>query len=416
MTSAAFYFATGSFDYLLLASPQYFLFYAFALIFGDIYAVVAAANVANFILAITGSVYICRHAPPVAKKTRGLIFYTAITLLLAGLAGWSYKHFRTLILPTLSIHEIIRDERGRHDLNFGIDTDLTEYVPFQENNKLVKIESPTLLIDSEYPTIHGAFGLYPLYAAAVEAIYNNANLILAIDHRHWNTRVAVGTSPQAFEALLDENKQNRSDMIFMLRPSEKQLQEAEAKGVELVITSIGYEAFVFFVSVVNPVDGLSLEQIRDIYSKRTTHWDALGGRRERILPFQRPEGSGSQTAMLRVMGGVPMAPPQLEEFRPGMGGIVRDVADYRNYGNAIGFSFRYYVEGLFKHDGVKLLEIDGIAPSIANIQNRSYPLIGELVIISRRDNENPNVQRLTDWFLSSQGQELVRDVGYVPLE
>ena len=78
--------------------------------------------------------------------------------------------------------------------------------------------------------------------------------------------------------------------------------------------------------------------------------------------------------MLRVMGDVPMTPPQQEELRLGMGEIVLGVsklgvADYRNYGNAIGFSFRYYVEGLFKHDGVKLLKIDGVAPTIENIQN-----------------------------------------------
>jgi len=93
---------------------------------------------------------------------------------------------------------------------------------------------------------------------------------------------------------------------------------------------------------------------------------------------------------------------------------VADVADYRNYGNAIGFSFRYYVEGLFKHDGVKLLKINGIAPTIENIQNGTYPEIGELVIIYRKDNTNPNVPKLTEWFLSPQGQQLVRDVGYVP--
>jgi len=203
-------------------------------------------------------------------------------------------------------------------------------------------------------------------------------------------------------------------MIFMAPPSEKQLKRAKDKGIELVITPIGYEALVFFVSTVNPVDGLSLDQIRDIYSKKTTRWNDVGGTHERILPFQRPEGSGSQTAMLRMMGDVPLSPPLRQEFRETMGGIVTDVADYRNYGNAIGFSFRYYVEGLFKHDGVKLLHIDGIAPTIETIQNGTYPLIGELVIIYRADNTNPNVPKLTEWFLSPQGQQLVRDIGYVP--
>lgn len=131
--------------------------------------------------------------------------------------------------------------------------------------------------------------------------------------------------------------------------------------------------------------------------------------------FQRPEGSGSQTMMLKVMGDVPLANPQQEEFQQSMGGIVNRVADYRNYGNSIGFSFRYYVEGMFKHDGVKLLKINGIEPTVENIQSGKYPLIGEMMIITA-GSENPNVQKLTDWFLSPQGQELVEKVGYVPLK
>jgi phosphate transport system substrate-binding protein len=293
---------------------------------------------------------------------------------------------------------------------YGNDTDLTEYIPFSENNKLVKIESPTLIIDSEHPKMHGAFALYPVYAAAVEATYHNTEEMKFEPDRYDGT-VRSGTSPETFDSLID----GESDMIFMLQPSEKQLQKAENRGCGLVITPIGYEAFVFFVSTVNPVDELSLDQIRDIYSKKITRWNELGGKNERILPFQRPEGSGSQTAMLRVMGNMPMAPPLQEEFRILMGAIVADVADYRNYGNAIGFSFRYYVEGLFKHDGVKLLKINGVAPTVENIQNGTYPLIGELVIISRADNTNPNVVKLTEWFLSPQGQQLIRDVGYVPL-
>jgi ABC-type phosphate transport system substrate-binding protein len=62
-----------------------------------------------------------------------------------------------------------------------------------------------------------------------------------------------------------------------------------------------------------------------------------------------------------------------------------------------------------------LLKVDGIAPTVENIQNKSYPLIGELVIISRKDCTNQNVQKLTEWFLSPQRQELIKNVGCVPL-
>jgi len=120
-------------------------------------------------------------------------------------------------------------------------------------------------------------------------------------------------------------------------------------------------------------------------------------------------------AMLRMMAGVPMSPPQQEVRYSCHGTNWVDVADYRNYSNSIGFSYRFYVTGLSNHEGVKLLAINGITPTTENIQNKTYPLIDEIVIVSRTDNTNPNVTKLAEWFLSPQGQELVKDVGYVPL-
>ena len=404
----------------LIGFPQHFIFHAaLAGINGKIGLFVAAAGIVSFVVAVVGTTTISRISPPV-RKLRGILLCSVTTLLLCGLVGSSYRCFQAEVLYPFFGYSPLNNRNlyGSGSLSdSGSDTDLSEYFPFDENNKLVKIESPTLAIASNHPRIHGAFALYPIYAAAVEAIYRNTEHLKFgkygyIYDSYEHVTPMAGTSPQAFESLLAR----KSDMVFMLQPSEKQFQQAKDAGCELVITPIGYEAFVFFVSTVNPVDGLSLNQIRDIYSKKIVRWNSVGGKNERILAFQRPEGSGSQTAMLRVMGDVPIALPLPGEFRKGMGGIVESVADYRNYGNSIGFSFRYYVEGLFKHEGVKLLKIDGVAPTIENIQNDSYPLIGELVIISRADNINPQVQKLTRWFLSPQGQELIKNVGYVPLK
>ena len=416
ISAICFYFAPTLFPAsrwnLMYAFPQYFLPLAFVISFGTMTEALVMSGIVTFFCAVIGTVHVACIATP-TPKWRGLILYSLITVILCSLVSVAHNHFRVEVLlqPGHNDHAAVRDERDRN--LYRSDTDLSEYIPFAENNKLVKIESPTLVIDSEHPKIHGAFALYPVYAAAIEATYRNTEkLQFDPDPQHWNASVVAGTSPQAFTALLN----GTSDMIFMARPSGKQLQEVKDKGVELVITPIGYEAFVFFVSTVNPVDDLTLDQIRDIYSKKITRWNLLGGKNERILPFQRPEGSGSQTAMERLMGNAPMASPLREEYRQLMGGIVASVADYRNYGNALGFSFRYYVESLYKHDGVKLLKVNGIAPTMETIQNGSYPLIGEMVIISRADNTNPNVPKLTAWFLSPQGQGLVRDVGYVPME
>ncbi|GHT44169.1 hypothetical protein FACS189454_00860 [Planctomycetales bacterium] len=408
---------------IVFGIPQYFLLTAFlsiGVIIGVemLETIPLASFAATLIVAVCGTIYVARKAPSAEHQNKGLVILTGISVVLITAICLTYSHFRTEILYDFGLFDygntkLIQDERGRERFS-GDETDLSDYKPFSKNNKLIKIESPTLSIDAEHPRIHGALALYPVYAAAVEAAYH-LNETNEIEDRYF---IRGGTSPDAFDSLFERNYEGRrSDMVFMAKPSEKQLQEAETAGIKLAITPIGYEVFVFFVNKTNPVADLSLEQIRNIYSKKITRWNEVGGKNERIIPFQRPEGSGSQTMMLKVMGDVPLAKPQKEEFQNLMGGIVNRVADYRNYGNSIGFSFRYYVEGMFKHDGVKLLKVNGVAPTTKNIRNGSYPLVGEMVIVTiKNENPNPNVQKLIDWFLSSQGQDLIEKVGYVPMK
>jgi phosphate transport system substrate-binding protein len=98
-----------------------------------------------------------------------------------------------------------------------------------------------------------------------------------------------------------------------------------------------------------------------------------------------------------------------------MGGIINDVAAYRNHHEAIGFSFRYFTEEMFKNGDIKLLSIDGIAPTIENIQNGSYPFLSDFGIITVRPHSE-NTQKLVDFFFSPAGQELIEKTGYVPLK
>ena len=63
---------------------------------------------------------------------------------------------------------------------------------------------------------------------------------------------------------------------------------------------------------------------------------------------------------------------------------------------------------------VKLLEIEGVAPTVENIENGTYPLASYFYAVTRGDADE-NTLRLLDWILSPQGQELVEKSGYTPL-
>jgi len=286
------------------------------------------------------------------------------------------------------------------------EVDLFVYEPFKENEKLARLDSKaSFAIEGELPILDGATALYPLFAAFAEATYPEG---VYEPHRG---PVATTTTPSAYSRLIKGN----ADIIFAAEPSIGQLQDAKEAGVELELTPIGREAFVFFVNSRNKISDLASEDIRGIYSGDIENWKELGGKNDEIRPFQRPEDSGSQTMFIKFMGDTEIEKPETENLESGMGGIIEEVASYRNYKNAIGYTFRFYSTEMVKNDKIKLLSIDGIEPSIENIRSSDYPLASEFYAITA-GSKNPNVEPFLEWILSGEGQKLVEDTGFVPVK
>ena len=201
-------------------------------------------------------------------------------------------------------------------------------------------------------------------------------------------------------------------------PSKQQQLEAAALGEELVLTPIAKEAFVFFVNSANPVDNLTTQQIKDIYNGKTKNWQPLGGDDRRILAFQRPEGSGSQTLLQHIMGDTPIMEPLKEEYIGDMGGIGTQVANYNGEAGALGFSFKFFLTGMLgrKDAPVKMLAIDGVYPTDENIRSGKYPFTTNLYAITLKSNTKPHLQSFLKWMQSPQGQEIAEKVGYVRIK
>jgi phosphate transport system substrate-binding protein len=289
---------------------------------------------------------------------------------------------------------------------------------FQEDYEGVKLAvpktPPSLQIDRDYPKLDGAEALIPVYAAAANAIYRKIETPDDKDNKtdsRWKTVSLSRASPAAYKVLLD----GKADMIFAAAPSEEQKKEAAEKGITYTLTPIGKEAFVFLVNEQNPMTSLSVEQIRDIYSGKINDWKEVGGAPAKIMAFQRNQGSGSQTAMLRLMGETPIRKPLEAESIGSMGGLLRGVADYRNLDSAIGYSFRYYATVMNSVPGIRLLAVNGVAPTTENIRNGTYPFTKDFYIVTARP-LSENAAKLRDWFVSDEGQRFIAETGYVPLK
>ena len=120
--------------------------------------------------------------------------------------------------------------------------------------------------------------------------------------------------------------------------------------------------------------------------------------------------------LIRFMDDTPIMEPPTEMVNTLMSGIIEQVADYRSKAGSIGFSFRYYMEGIIKNPDVKLLSIDGIAPTPENIRNGTYPITTCLYAVTYEGNDNENAAKLLDWILSEEGQYIISETGYTPIK
>ncbi len=300
-----------------------------------------------------------------------------------------------------------------HDITLREYFKYETYTPFTANILAKTLdEEPTLRFTdvNAVPRMDGATALYPVYAAFAQATYPSS--MADMKALEIIEKVGCSTTGYAYRNIVD----GRCDIIFVAGPSEEQEAYAAEKGVELVYTPIGREAFVFFVHPNNPLDSMTLSQIRSIYSGETTKWDQLGVKGlGNIRAYQREEGSGSQTALKRfVMRDTPLMNAETEMVQGGMGDMVEQVSSYKNHRNAIGYSFRFYCTALMKGFDVKLLAINGVEPTVENIENGTYPLASSFYAVTRSDADD-NTLALLDWICGPQGQELVEKSGYTPI-
>ncbi len=329
------------------------------------------------------------------KKKFILLFCSLLPLLM--FFGIGYANVLERVerkIPTVSIDE--------HEI-------LEQYSPNKAESLVATLdEESTLQLKDNLPRMDGATALYPVYAAFAKAVYPRKS----IGSPYANSgHVICSTTSSAYEKII----QGDADIIFVAAPSQEQEEAAKRAGVTLNFTPIGKEAFVFFVNSKNPIENLSVEQIQGIYSGSITEWESLGVKHfGSIRPFQREEGSGSQSALQRMMGNIPIREPEMREIVYLMTGIMMEVADYKNYKNSIGYSFRFFSTEMVKNGKIKLLSLNGVYPSKESIADGSYPVASEFYAVTRSDADE-NTKALLAWIQGPQGQELVEKTGYNPL-
>ncbi len=281
-----------------------------------------------------------------------------------------------------------------------------------ENKKEdVQVSEEPLFTKENYPKVDASLATQPL---------TNAFIKNFVDKNYDVNSIKYTNTHPAYVDLIN----GKTDLIVVTEPSKEELELAKEKNVELEVIPVVKEGFVFYVNSKNKVDSLSLDQIRDIYSGKITNWSEVGGNDEKIVAYQRPENSGSQTGMLSlVMKDLKIMEAKKEDLIETMEEIINLVSNYDNEKQAIGYSYYYYATTMYNDideavaNGIKLLGIDGVKPNNDTIADGTYPLNTAYYIVIRKDEEeNSNTRKLVDAMLSDRGQMVAKEAGYVPVK
>ena len=265
-----------------------------------------------------------------------------------------------------------------------------------------KISTEPLYTDENYPKVDGSTATAPL-AEAFEANFKGKK-IDEVNVEHSKTH-------KAYEKLINKEL----DLILVTSPSEDEEKLAKKANVELEVTKVVNEGFVFFLNKNNPVNSLTVEQIQKIYSGEITNWKEVDGNDEEIIAYQRPKNSGSQTGMLDlVMKDKKIKEAPKEDIAMSMSDIIDAVSNYDNKESAIGYSYYYYANTMYLSDEIKLLKVDGVEPNNDTIKNGEYPILTAYYIVNRKDDMSSEAESLKENMLSTRGQKVAEEAGYVP--
>lgn len=305
---------------------------------------------------------------------------------------------------------------------------------------------PLNLITKKYPRVDGSTSTKPLEDIIVCHIYRIScswEFSNRIEERHIDMtalswvlsayiEVPVGMLPQtehngthqAYENLIN----GKTDFILVARlPSEDELSDAKASGVKLDAQPVALDAFVMLAHADNPVNTISVEQIRGVYSGKIINWLQLGGVDFPVHAYQREENSGSQELLKSlVMGDIPtiVAPEMIVTTMSGPFNVINGDLGASNVGfseqgdpNGLGYSVYYYTWFIMGPlQNVKILAVDGVRPTSQTIANRTYPLIADVYVVIRAGEPADSTSvLLRDWLLTKDGQSVVEENGYIPI-
>lgn len=198
------------------------------------------------------------------------------------------------------------------------------------------------------------------------------------------------------------------DVAIMSRPmKDSEFKAAAEKGIQPVAHVAALDGLPILVHPSNPVQDLTVEQVRKIFLGEISNWKELGGPDKTIVTISRDTNSGTYETFAKLV----MAKQKIHENCEyvGSNGAIRQRV--QSTPSAVGYAGLGFVDKT-----VKALKINGIYPSPETVQTGEYPVARPLFMYT---NKYPKLGSTLYQFmtihLTEDGQEMVEEIGFVPV-
>jgi phosphate transport system substrate-binding protein len=223
-----------------------------------------------------------------------------------------------------------------------------------------------------------------------------------------NIQVTGGGSGVGIAALIN----GTTDIAEASRPMKdaEKSQLQQKRGVPTFELPVALDGLAIYVHEKNPLQELSLEQLKKIYTGAVKNWKDVGGNDERIILYGRENSSGTYAYFKEhVLENADYYPTT--QTLPGTAAVINAVSkDLRG----IGYGGIAYLKGVKALKVKKNASTPAVEPTLDNVQKNIYP-ISRFLYWYLAGQPKDQMKKLTDWVISAEGQAVVNDVGYYPL-
>ncbi len=215
-----------------------------------------------------------------------------------------------------------------------------------------------------------------------------------------NKNIKVTYNPTGSGSGIQAVSEGRCDIGL----SSRDLKDDEKQTLDQTVVAI--DGIAIIVNPENNVENLSVEQIAKIYTGEITNWSEVGANDAPIVLIGREAASGTRDGFEAITNTKDKC--QYGQELTSTGDVIQTVASNPN---AIGYASLASVK-----DTVKVVNVDNVAPSKETIQDGSYKIQRDFVLVTKKDTPlSPEAQKFFDFATSKDADTLIEQAGAIPV-